>query len=102
MNEEENGGHDWQALLAGTVIGLALGGALGLLFAPKAGNELRGDLRDKAEESLDNLRETSAELSARVKDLASRTKDNLAASVEAGKDAYSRTRDEMMSQLDNA
>ncbi|MGC4046986.1 MAG: hypothetical protein QM758_24590 [Armatimonas sp.] len=32
MNEEENGGHDWQALLAGTVIGLALGGALGLLL----------------------------------------------------------------------
>lgn len=102
MNEDENGGHDWQALLAGTVIGLALGGALGLLFAPKAGNELRGDLRDKAEESLDNLRETSAELSVRVKELAARTKDNLSASVEAGKDAYSRTRDEMLSQLDNA
>jgi gas vesicle protein len=99
MNEED-GGHDWQALLAGTVIGLAVGGALGLLFAPKAGGELRGELRDKAEESLDNLRETSAEFSIRVKELAARTKENLAASVEAGKDAYSRTRDEMLSQLD--
>jgi gas vesicle protein len=102
MSEEEDGGHDWQALLAGTVIGLAIGGAVGLLLAPKAGDELRGDLRDRAEESLDNLRETSAELSARVKDLAARTKDNLAASVDAGKDAYSRTRDEMLAQLDNA
>jgi gas vesicle protein len=103
MNEdEENGGHDWQALLAGTVIGLAVGGALGLLFAPKEGGELRGELRGKAEESLDNLRETSAELSVRVKELAARTKDNLAASVEAGKDAYARTRDDMLAQLDEA
>ena len=36
MNEE-NDGHDFQALLAGTVIGLAVGGALGLLFAPQGG-----------------------------------------------------------------
>lgn len=99
MNEE-NDGHDFQAILAGTVIGLAVGGALGLLFAPKAGDELRGDLRDKTEESLDNLRNASAELSAKVKELAEQTKDNLAASMDAGKEAYSKTRDEMLSQLD--
>ena len=98
MNEDN--GHDFQALLAGTVIGLAVGGVVGILLAPKAGSDLRGDLKDKTEESLDNLRSASAELSAKVKELAEQTKANLAVSVDAGKDAYVRTRDEMRAQLD--
>jgi len=43
--QRARGGRFVMALLAGTVIGVGLG----LLFAPKAGSELRGRLSDEAE-----------------------------------------------------
>lgn len=37
-------------MLAGVGLGAIIGAAAGLLFAPKAGEELRGDLNDKFKE----------------------------------------------------
>ena len=37
-------------MLAGVGLGAIIGAAAGLLFAPKAGTELRGDLSDKLSE----------------------------------------------------
>jgi gas vesicle protein len=76
-------------------LGLGLGVAVGVLFAPKAGNETRGLIRDKANESVDyvkrrseDLRETAAETLERSKETLRRHKENLAAAVDAGKQAY--------------
>ncbi len=76
-------------------LGLGLGVAVGVLFAPKAGSETRELLRSKAEEGADlvkrrtvELKETAAEAIDRQKQNIQRHKDNLAAAVEAGKLAY--------------
>ena len=76
-------------------LGLGLGVAAGVLFAPKSGAETREFLRSKAEEGTDyvkqradDLKETAAETLERSKQTIQKQKDNLAAAVEAGKQAY--------------
>lgn len=99
--QEENDGHIFTNIATGVVIGLAVGGILGLLFAPKPGAELREDLKDKTEEAMDRLQEATSDLVTRSKELAIQTKENLAHSLEAGKNAYSEKREELMAQLDS-
>jgi gas vesicle protein len=76
-------------------LGLGLGVAVGVLFAPKSGIETREFIRDKANEGVDyvkrrgdDLRETATETIDRTKEKLRRQKDNLAAAVDAGKQAY--------------
>ncbi len=76
-------------------LGLGLGVAVGVLFAPKSGAETREFLRSKADEGTDyvkrraeDLRETASDALDRGKETVRRHKDNLAAAVDAGKQAY--------------
>jgi gas vesicle protein len=76
-------------------LGLGLGVAAGVLFAPKSGAETREFLRSKAEEGGDyvkqqagNLKESAADALDRSKQTIQKHKDNLASAVEAGKQAY--------------
>ncbi len=75
--------------------GLGLGVAIGVLFAPKSGEETREFLRSKADEGKDFLRRRSEELRdqatdamERGKTAVNRQRENLAAAVEAGKQAW--------------
>ena len=77
------------------LLGLGIGTALGVLFAPKAGPETREFLLTKADDSKEFLRRKSVELKDKSTDMVDRgktaitkQKDNLAAAVEAGKQAY--------------
>jgi gas vesicle protein len=47
---------------AAVLIGAAIGAALGLLFAPKPGLELRGELRNRASELAAQVREKAQHL----------------------------------------
>jgi gas vesicle protein len=76
-------------------LGLGLGVAVGVLFAPKSGTETRELIRDKANEGVgyvkrrgEDLRDTATETIERSKETLRRHKDNLAAAVDAGKQAY--------------
>ncbi len=76
-------------------LGLGLGVAVGLLFAPKSGAETRDLLRSKADEGKDylkrrtgELRETANQTIEKGRSSLARQRDNLAAAVEAGKQAY--------------
>ena len=76
-------------------LGLGVGVAVGVLFAPKSGEETRTLLRNKAEEGADfvkrrgtDLRDQATEAIDRTKQNLQKQKDNLAAAVEAGKQAY--------------
>ena len=76
-------------------LGLGLGVAAGVLFAPKSGAETRDYLRSRAEDGTDyvkrraeDLRDNAAEAIDRSKDTLRRHKDNLSAAVDAGKQAY--------------
>ena len=88
------------------VVGLGIGVAVGLLMAPRSGEETRQFLRSKADEGTDflrtkadegkefvrrrstELRESASDLIDRSKEAIARQKEQLAMAVEAGKQAY--------------
>jgi gas vesicle protein len=76
-------------------LGLGLGVAAGLLFAPKSGPETRDLLRSKADEGKEYLKKRTAEVRDQASDAidrgrstVTRQRDNLVAAMEAGKQAY--------------
>jgi gas vesicle protein len=79
------------------LVGLGIGALVGILFAPKSGDETRDYLSSKADEGRDyaqkkarELRERAEDLIERSKEIMSRQKDALSTAVEAGKDTYKR------------
>src|SRR5918992_5585637 len=99
------------------LIGGGIGAILALLFAPKSGEELRGDIADATRKGIDRSREAAQQLTDRAgeyyeatreragelytqaagkvsdvaqtaRDAASRQTGNLSAAVEAGRKAY--------------
>ena len=76
-------------------LGLGVGVAVGIIFAPKSGEETRNLIRTKAGESKDYLRkrtddfrESAGDVIDRGRDLVNRQRDTLNQAVEAGKQAY--------------
>lgn len=76
-------------------LGLGLGVAVGVLFAPKSGTETRDFLKSKADEGTDYVKRRSTEFRESATDAIDRGKqnlrqqrENLNAAVEAGKQAY--------------
>jgi gas vesicle protein len=76
-------------------LGLGLGVAVGILFAPKSGAETRELLREKADESKrylrrrgEELRDNATEYIEEGRRAVVRQKENLVAAVEAGREAY--------------
>ena len=81
------------------LVGLGIGALIGILFAPKSGEETREFLTKKAEEGKDyaqrkarELRERAEDLLERGKQVAQREKDSISAAVDAGREAYQRER----------
>jgi gas vesicle protein len=99
MAEQNNG-------ISYFIVGLGVGVAVGMLMAPRSGDETRQILRAKADESTEflrakadegrdyvrrrssDLRDSASDLVDRSKDAINRQKDQLAMAVEAGKQAY--------------
>jgi gas vesicle protein len=81
------------------LVGLGVGTLLGILFAPKSGEETREYLKDKADEGREfaqkkarELRERAEELSDRARDTVERQKDQIANAIDAGTEAYQRAK----------
>jgi gas vesicle protein len=79
------------------LVGIGIGALVGILYAPKSGDETRELLTKKADEGRDyaqkkarELRERAEDLIERSKEIMSRQKDALSSAVDAGKDAYKR------------
>ncbi|HWF38364.1 MAG TPA: YtxH domain-containing protein [Candidatus Acidoferrales bacterium] len=79
------------------LIGLGIGALVGVLFAPKSGEETRDYLSSKADEGRDyaqkkarELRERAEDLLERSREIMDRQKDALSSAVEAGKETYKR------------
>jgi gas vesicle protein len=76
-------------------LGLGVGVAVGMMFAPVAGSEARGRIRSKASEGGDyirrrseQLRDSASDVVSRGREMVSRQRDQLSAAVDAGKQAY--------------
>lgn len=79
------------------LVGLGVGALVGILFAPKSGEETRDYLSKKADEGRDyaqrkakELRERADDLIERGKEVANRQKDSISAAVEGAREAYRR------------
>ena len=90
------------------LVGLGIGAAIGVLFAPRSGEETRDLITQKAGEGRDflneranegkeyatrkarELRERADDLIERGKDVAARKKESISAAVDAGREAYLR------------
>ena len=75
--------------------GLGIGSIIGILFAPRAGEETREMLQSRFDEGREYLDRTSREARQHAEDLVdrgrktvARQKENLHSAVEAGKQAY--------------
>lgn len=79
------------------LIGLGIGSLIGVLFAPKSGEETRDYLAAKADEGRDyaqkkarELRERAEDLLERSKEVMGRQKEAISSAVEAGRETYKR------------
>lgn len=77
LEKEDGGGSFLMGLLAGTV----LGAGLGMLFAPKAGNELRSQIGEQAGRLRSSANDTYNQASEKVSQI-----------VDRGREAYERAR----------
>lgn len=79
------------------LVGLGVGALVGVLFAPKSGEDTREYLAKRAEDGREfaqkkakELRERADELIERGKDVAVRKRESLSAAVDAGREAFLR------------
>ncbi len=75
--------------------GLDIGAAIGMLYAPKSGQETREDLRRRAEDGRDYVvnrakeaREQASKLVDKGKEVVEQQKDQFRSAYEAGRQAY--------------
>src|SRR2546422_802761 len=93
----ENGGSKVSYL----IVGLGLGVLVGILFAPKSGEETRDFLAEKADEGSKyaqrkarGLKERAEDLLEKSKEGGARQKESVTAGVDAGREAYQREKAE--------
>ncbi|MDT4965506.1 MAG: hypothetical protein QOJ64_243 [Acidobacteriota bacterium] len=107
MENNDRRGNDVSTRLTYLLIGGGIGAILALLFAPKAGSELRGDIADVTRKGIDKSREAASYIGNRAGDYygtvrdkagewvggareaATRKTGQVSAAIEAGKQAYS-------------
>lgn len=77
------------------LLGLGVGAAVAICYAPSTGEELRGDLRRRADEGRDyvkrrgsELRQQADEILHKGRETAGTQRDQLASALEAGRRAY--------------
>ena len=105
-DENRGGGSDVATRLTYLLIGGGIGAIIALLFAPKSGSELRGDIADVTRKGIDKtregaryvgdrageyygtVREKAGEWTGTVRDAATQKRGQFSAAVEAGRQAY--------------
>jgi gas vesicle protein len=73
-------------------VGLGVGAAVALLFAPKAGEDLRSDITEGVNDGVNQIRSTGKELKRKVQRLADAAQDQVDRvqdAIEVGETAYS-------------
>ncbi len=89
MSDRDGSGFLW------FLAGLGIGAAVGILYAPKAGDETRQQLRDAAEEGRDAVKERARQAREQAggwaekgRDYLNQQKEQIRSAYEAGRQAY--------------
>ena len=92
MAERDGNGFLW------FLAGLGVGAVVGVLYAPRSGDEMRDVIRSKAQEGSDKARqqarrarEQAGEWMTRGNDVLNQQKERFRSAYEAGRQAYSET-----------
>jgi gas vesicle protein len=89
MSDRDGSGFLW------FLAGLGIGAAVGILYAPKAGDETRQQLRDAAEDGRDSVKERARQAREQAggwaekgRDYLNQQKEQIRSAYEAGRQAY--------------
>jgi gas vesicle protein len=92
---------------AGTVLlsflaGAAVGAGIALLYAPKSGDELRGQIKDLTDDAVDKIKEYASEAQDRIKsavndgrEMYQEKKTIISSAIEAGKEAMEKEKERL-------
>jgi gas vesicle protein len=72
--------------LAYLLVGAGVGAVLALLFAPKSGHELRGDIADATRKGIDRTREAATQIGERATDYYEGARDRASELYSAGRE----------------
>jgi gas vesicle protein len=82
--------------ISGTILAFLLGAAAGaaaaLLFAPKAGEELRNDIAEAVNDGVNQVSGKGKELRRQAEKLVDRAQDQVQVAITAGENAYNRAK----------
>ncbi len=84
--ERAGGDSDMGARLTFLLVGAGIGAVVALLFAPKSGHELRGDIADATRKGIDRTREAANQLSERAGDYYEGARDRASEIYSAGRE----------------
>lgn len=96
MTEEKQGGSGFGWFL----LGLGIGAAAGVLYAPKAGSETRGDLAEGVRGGGEYLKQKSRVAADQVSNLVGAGRESLGEYVDRGKQAVERGRTQLENYVD--
>lgn len=79
---------DMSGMVLTFIAGIGVGALAALLFAPKAGDDLRSDITDGINDGLKQIRSTGKDLRRRGQKLVNMAKDEAADAIDAASDAF--------------
>jgi gas vesicle protein len=82
----------WPEAISVFAVGVAVGAAMGLLFAPRSGEETREYIADTARESLDGAVAQGQKWTRRAQRAASHAREQIEAATDAGERAFDQAR----------
>jgi gas vesicle protein len=83
---------NWPEITSAFAIGLGLGAVVGMMFAPKSGEETRALLREKAQEGMNEVTAQGKRVARKAQAAADNAKEFVSDAVDAGQSAYREAR----------
>jgi len=78
----------WNHPVSALCIGLGVGAILGILFAPKSGEETRDDIVGTVNDGIDEVRARTAKAARNARKFADQTREQVSDAIDAGTEAY--------------